>query len=205
MVSFTLVPYEEPLFISQTVKLVILSYVKEQQMGERKMVVVKEVRIDGESIHIFKSAIYIFETGSGCTLELDVIVSEVVVKKYKKLENLIMEIELEDGRVINSIMNVKIFQGGLPQLNLFCELDDFEDYEDFDRVTENDSCFPNIEEGITLAEIRKVEMPIEDIRLKFKLPIDQVEWLKAQKKSEVNELFKEWIYDYWKKQEEKDS
>jgi hypothetical protein len=168
-------------------------------MGERIMVVVKSVKIDGEGIHVFKSAIYIFETGSNFTLELNLIVSEIVVKKYKKEETLIIEVELEDGRVIHSIMHVKILSGGLPQLNLFCELDDFEEYKDLERVNENDSWFPNIEEGITIEDIRKVEMPDEEFSIKLKLPIDQVEWLKNQKRARLNELFKEVIYDLWKK------
>ena len=168
-------------------------------MGERIMVVVKSVKIDGEGIHVFKSAIYIFESGSNFTLELNLIVSEIVVKKYKKEETLIIEVELEDGRVIHSIMHVKILSGGLPQLNLFCELDDFEEYKDFERVNENDSWFPNIEEGITIEDIRKVEMPDEEFSIKLKLPIDQVEWLKNQKRARLNELFKEVIYDLWKK------
>ncbi|MFD0824261.1 hypothetical protein ACT8ZR_01110 [Neobacillus sp. M.A.Huq-85] len=165
------------------------------------MVRVKSVKVDGEGIHVFKSAIYIFESSTGITLEFDLIVSEVAVKKYKKEETLIIEIELEDGRIINSIMHVKILSGGLPQLNLFCELDAIDEYEDFHRVNENDSWFPNIEEGITIEEIRKVEMPNEDISLKLKLPIDQVEWLKAQKKASLNELFKEFICDFRKKQD----
>jgi hypothetical protein len=168
-------------------------------MGERFMVVVKSVKIDGESIHVFNSAIYIFKAGTSFTLELNLIVSEVVVKKYKEEETLIIEVELEDGRVIHSIMHVKILSGGLPQLNLFCELDDIEEYKDFDQVSENDSWFPNIEEGITIEDIRKVEMPDEEFSIKLKLPIDQVEWLRNQKKARLNELFKEVIYDLWKK------
>jgi hypothetical protein len=163
------------------------------------MVGIKSVKIDGESIHVFKNVIYIFESSLGFTLEVDLIVSEVVVKKYQKEDHYIIEIELEDGRIINSIMQMKVLSGGLPQLNLFCELDDIQEYEDFDLVNENDSWFPNVEEGITLAEIRKVEMPNEDISLKIKLPIDQVEWLKNQKKSRLNELLKELIYEYWDK------
>ncbi|WP_284035392.1 hypothetical protein [Neobacillus sp. 114] len=164
------------------------------------MVVVKSVKIDGESIHIFNSAIYIFESSSGFSLQLDLIVSEVTVKKYRKFENLIMEIELEDGRILNSIMHAKILPGGLPQLNLFCELDDLNEYEDFEKINENDSWFPNIEEGITLEEIRKAEMPDEEVSLKLKLPINQVEWLKAQKKSVLIKMFNEVINDIMKKQ-----
>lgn len=163
------------------------------------MVVVKSVTIDGESIHVFRNAVYIFESSSGFTLEVDLIVSEVVVKKYKNVDNLIVEIELEDGRIINSIMHVKILSGGLPQLNLFCEIDDPQEYEDFNRVNENDSWFPNIEDGITIEEIRKVEMPNEDVSIKLNLPIDQVEWLKRQKKKTVNEIFQEMIYEYMEK------
>jgi hypothetical protein len=172
-------------------------------MGERFMVVLKSVKIDGESLYVFKSAIYIFESSSGFTLELDMIVSEVAVKKYRNEETLILEIELEDGRIINSIMYLKILPGGLPQLNLFCELDDVQEYADFEKINENDAWFPNIEKGITLEEIRKVEMPNEDVSLKLKLPIDQAEWLKNQKKGNLNEIIKELIYDYWKKQESK--
>lgn len=105
------------------------------------MVAVKSVKIDGENIYIFKSAIYIFESSMGFTLQLDVIVSEVIVKKYKKEENLIIEIELEDGRIVESIMHLKILPGGLPQLNLFCEIDSIEDYDGFDTFHENDSFF----------------------------------------------------------------
>jgi len=165
------------------------------------MAVVKSVRIDGEIIHVFKSAIYVFEASSGYTLELDLIVSEVVLKKYKKEDNLIIGIELEDERVLNTIMHVKILAGGLPQLHLFCEIDDPDDYYFLDRVNENDSWFPNIEEGIAIEEIRKVEMPDEDIKLKLILPIDQVEWLKNQKKARLNELFKDFIYNHWKKRD----
>ncbi|MGP7819672.1 hypothetical protein [Niallia sp. 01092] len=163
------------------------------------MAEVKAVKIDGKSIHVFNSAIYIFESSTGYTLELDIIVSEVVVNKYKHEENLILEIELQDGRVINSFMHLKSLSGGLPQLNLFCELNDMEEYQDFHLVNENDSFFSNIEEGITLEEIRKYEMPNEKVILKLNLPIDQAEWIKQKKNKELAEIFKEAIYDYWKK------
>jgi hypothetical protein len=168
-------------------------------MGDCLMVKVKTVKIDGESIYFFNSTIYVFESSLGFSLGLDMIVTEIVLKKYKKVDNLIIEIELEDGRLLHSIMHVKALTGGLPQLNLFCELDDIQEYEDFERVNENDSWFPNIEEGITLEEIRKVEMPLEQVTLKLKLPIDQVEWIKSQKKSVLNEVIKEFIYTNWKK------
>ncbi len=132
----------------------------------------------------------------GYTLELDMIVSEVVLKKYKDEANLFIEIELEEGRIVSSIMHLKTLPGGLPQLNLFCEIDDLEEYGDFDRVNENDSYFPNIEDGITLEEIRKVEMPKEKVTLKLNLPIDQAEWLKEQKTKDLNEILKELIYQY---------
>ncbi|KEF37810.1 hypothetical protein M670_02841 [Schinkia azotoformans MEV2011] len=160
---------------------------------------VKAVKIDGEDIHIFNSAIYILESSSGYTLDLDIIVSEVVVKKYRNEENLIVEIELQDGRLITSYMNLKSLSGGLPQLNLFCEISDVSEYIDFQIVNENDLSFPNIEEGITLEEIRKYEMPNEKVTLKLTLPIDQVEWLKKQKSKDVAEVIKEAIYDYWEK------
>ncbi|MEH7014302.1 hypothetical protein V7087_26415 [Neobacillus niacini] len=163
------------------------------------MAAVKTVKIDGEIIHIFNSVIYIFESHSGFTLELDLIVSEVIVKKYKQEQTLIIEIELEDGRIIDSIMHLKTLSGGLPQLNLFCDLNDIDEYEDFDRVDENSSWFPNVEDGITLEEIRKVEMPNEDVSLKLKLPIDQVEWLKKQKKKDLNEMFTHLINEILKK------
>ncbi|MEH7119261.1 hypothetical protein V7128_17870 [Neobacillus vireti] len=88
----------------------------------------------------------------------------------------------------------------MPQLNLFCELDGPDDYYFLEQVNENDSWFPNLEEGLTIEEIRKVEMPVEAINLKLKLPIDQVEWLNTQKRAKINEMFKDFIYDYWKKQ-----
>lgn len=163
------------------------------------MVKVKAVKIDGEEIHIFNSAIYILESSSGYTLDLDIIVSEVVVKKYRNEENLIVEIELVDGRMITSYMDLKSLTGGLPQLNLFCEISDSSEYNDLPIMNENDLSFPNIEEGITLEEIRKYEMPNEKITLKLTLPIDQVEWLKRQKSKDLTEIVKKAIYDYWEK------
>lgn len=160
---------------------------------------VKTVKIDGESVFMFNSAIYIFEAGSRYTLELDMIVSEIVLKKYGHLENLIIEIELEDGEVISTIMHLRgLVGGGLPQLNLYCEMYDLEDYTDFQIVNENDVSFPDIEKGITLEEIRKVEMPNEKINLKLHLPVEQTEWLAKQGKN-LNGIMKEAIYDYWKK------
>lgn len=163
------------------------------------MAVVKSVKIDGENIHVFNSAIYLFESSTAVTLELDMIVSEVVVKKYKNEKTLIIEVELEDGRTISSIMQLKVLSGKLPQLNVYMELDDVEECLDFQRVHENDSLFPNIEEGISLEEIRKVEMPNEKVTLKLNLPIDQCEWLRNQKKDELNHIFQELIYEFWKK------
>jgi hypothetical protein len=162
-------------------------------MGERCMVSVKSVKIDGESLYFFNSALYIFESSKGQTLQLDIIVSEVAVRRYKGLENLILEIELEDGRIINSIMTLKILSGGLPQLNLYSELFDHHEYSDLDIVHEDDSFFPDLESGLTIEDIRKVEMPYEDMKLKLTLPIDQVEWLKSQKKNDLNQLFSEFI------------
>ncbi|WHX98402.1 hypothetical protein [Neobacillus sp. DY30] len=166
------------------------------------MAAVKSVKIDGQNIHIFNSAIYIFESTSGYTLELDLIVSEVTERKYKKEQNLIIEIELDSGRLIDSIMHVKTLSGGLPQLNLYSDLDTIDEYEELDLVNENSSSFPNVEEGITLEQIRKVEMPNENISLKLNLPIDQVEWLKTQKKSNLNQMLSEFISGYWKKRDE---
>jgi hypothetical protein len=168
-------------------------------VGDTGMARVKSVKFDGETIHVFNSAIYVFESGQDLTLQLDLIVSEVSVKRTQHLENIIAEIELEDGRIINSIMHVKIIPGALPQLSLFMELDDIQEFDFLDVVNENDPWFPNIEEGITIEDIRKVEMPDEEIRLKLKLPIDQVEWLKAQKKARLNEILREMIYEYWEK------
>ena len=85
---------------------------------------VKTVKIDGEEIHVFNSAIFIFEASTGMTLECNLIVTEVVVKKYQREENVIVEIELEDGRIINSIMMVNTIHGGLPQIHLCCDIDD---------------------------------------------------------------------------------
>jgi hypothetical protein len=164
------------------------------------MAVVMSIKIDGETIHIFNSAIYIFESTSGYTLELDLVVTEITERKYKKEQNLIIEIELESGRLIDSIMHVKALSGGLPQLNLYCDLDTLDEYEELEIVNENSASFPNVEEGITLEEIRKIEMPNENISLKLNLPIDQVEWLKKQKKARLNEMISTFISEYWKKQ-----
>jgi hypothetical protein len=159
---------------------------------------VKSVKIDGEDLHIFNSSISIFEASAGNTLELDLIISEVAAKKYQNMNNYIIEAELENGIVLNEIMHGKVMHGRLPQLHLFNDIDDPSDYDGIPIVNENDSWFPNLEEGITLAEIRKVEMPIEEVSLKLKLPIDQVEWLKKQKKQKLNEWLIEVIYASWK-------
>lgn len=163
------------------------------------MAAVKTVKIDGQMLHIFQSEIYIFESNIGKTLELDMIVSEVVVNKYKNEETLIIEIELDNGRIIGSIMNVKFLSGKLPQMSVFMEVDDVEQYSDLLQVNENDTTFPTIGDGITLEEIRRVEMPDEKISLKLNLPINQVEWLRSHKGKELNDLFEILIEDYLRK------
>lgn len=167
------------------------------------MVKVQEIKIDGESLHVFNSAIYIIESNTGYTLQLDAVVSELVVLKYRDEETLLVEIELQDGRQITSFMHLKRLSGGLPQLNLFCELNDIEDFHDFLMINENGSSYPNVEEGITLEEIRKYEMPNEKITLKLNLPIEQTEWLSKQKPVDLSNIIKEALYDYWRKYEMK--
>ncbi|WP_258309271.1 hypothetical protein [Cytobacillus oceanisediminis] len=122
--------------------------------------------------------------------------SEVTLRKYEDRESLIAEIELEDGRLISSFMFLKSLPGKLPRLNLVWELDEGETYEDILRVSESDLAFPDIEEGITLEDIRKVEMPNEKVTLKLTLPIDQVEWLKEKKNKELSQIFKELLNEY---------
>lgn len=163
------------------------------------MVIVSSVKLDGEEVHVFNHAIYLFDSNSGITLELDMIVSEVVFRKYNDENNVIAEIELENGKVINSIMHIKLLTGKLPQINLFCDIEDPDDYPELDILSENDSQFPIIDEGITLEEIRQVEMPNEKVTIKVSLPIDQVEWLKSQKIADLSQVVKEMIKDYWEK------
>ncbi|OCA86933.1 MULTISPECIES: hypothetical protein [unclassified Bacillus (in: firmicutes)] len=159
------------------------------------MVGVKTVNLDGEEIYIFNSAIYILETSSGFSLELDIIVSEVALKKYSSRESIIAEIELSDSRVISSFMYIKSIPGRLPQLNLNCVIDGPYEYQGFDHIDENGINFPDVEKGISLADIRKVEMPDEKITLKLTLPIDQVEWLRGKTSKELKQIFKAIIYD----------
>ena len=148
---------------------------------------------------MFQSVLFLFESSTAITLELDMIVSEVTVNKYKNEKTLIVEMELEDGRVFSSIMEVTTLSGSLPQMNVYMELEDAKDYYDVLRVHENDSSFPMIGEGVTIEDIRKVEMPNEKINLKLLLPIDQVEWLKKQKGKELNAFFAKLIYEHWGK------
>ncbi|RFU61245.1 hypothetical protein [Peribacillus glennii] len=163
------------------------------------MVEVKSVKIDGESIYVFNSAIYIVDSSTGYTLELDLIVSEIVERKYGEEENLILEIELLDGQTINTIMHVQRLSGGLPKLNLYCDLNDIGEYQNFQVFSENNISFPQIEEGVSIEDIRKIEMPNEQVRLKLTLPIDQAEWIKKQKQGDLNEIIREAISEYWKK------
>ena len=160
------------------------------------MVGVKKVNLDGEEIHIFNSAIYILETSSGFSLELDIIVSEVAIKKYSGRDSIIAEIELTDNRVINSFMYIKSIPGRLPHLNLNCEIDGPNEYRGLEHIDDNETNFPDIEKGISLADIRKVEMPDEKITLKLTLPIDQVEWLREKKPKELKQIIKAMIYDH---------
>ncbi|MFB6466967.1 hypothetical protein ACE38V_09090 [Cytobacillus sp. Hz8] len=163
------------------------------------MVEIKSVKIDGEEIHVFQSVIFIFASNTGYTLELDMIISEVVFNKYKKETELIIEIELKDGRVFAFIMQLKAWNSELPRLTLFCEIGTVDEYVNFPIITEEDSDFPKLKGGITLADIRKVEMPWENITLRLKLPIEQVEWLSQQKRADLNSLFNEMIEEYRKR------
>ena len=170
-----------------------------------QMVKVKSVKIDGEEVYFFNSAVYIFADSTGYTLELDMIVSEVRQRKYENEENLIIEMELEDGRVFSNIMHVRPWPGKLPGLTLFCGISSVDEYPGFAVVGENDVEFPDIEAGITLEEIRKVEMPFEKNSLRLNLPIERTEWLSSQKKGKLSDLFQEMIYDYWDKQRKETS
>lgn len=161
------------------------------------MVEVKTVKIDGEPIHFFSSAIYIFESSIGYSLELTMVVSEIVEAKLNHIENLILEIELDDGRVLNLIMHPQGKSAGLPKLNLFCDIDSVEEYRDLTIVHESAPVFPDIEQGITIEEIRMHEMPNVSVTLKLNLPIDQAEWLAKKKKKELEHLIVEAIYKYW--------
>ena len=162
------------------------------------MVGVKTVNLDGEDLHIFNSAIYILETSNGFSLELDLIVSEIALKKYSSHESIIAEIELADRRVISSFMYIKSIPGILPHLNLHCAIASPDEYRGLEHIHENEADFPDIEKGISLADIRKVEMPDEKITLKLTLPIDQVEWLRTKKPKEINQIMKSIIYGHMK-------
>ncbi|NMD70379.1 hypothetical protein HHO41_08740 [Bacillus sp. DNRA2] len=166
------------------------------------MVQVKTVVIDGEPIHFFNSAIYIFESSNSYSIELTMVVSEIVVAKYNQIENLFLEIELTDGRLFNFLMHQQGDSGGLPKLNLFCEVGNIEEYYDFQIIHESDPNFPDIEAGLTIEEIRKHEMPNVKVNLKLTLPIDQAEWLSKQKKKDLEHLIRETIYEYWDKQQD---
>lgn len=165
------------------------------------MSAIKFISLDGEEIYVFNSAIYIFESSSGSTLEVDMIVSEVTLRKYQDRDSLITEVVLDDGGQISSFMFLKAVPGKLPRLSLFCEIDPEESYEGLLRIREDAPDFPDIEAGITLEDIRKVEMPNEKITLKLNLPINQVEWLKEQKNKELNELFRELLGEYLERAE----
>ncbi|MEW9109912.1 MAG: hypothetical protein AB2374_11235 [Cytobacillus gottheilii] len=155
------------------------------------MAKLKSIQIDGENIVYFNSAIYLFHANSGCTLQLDIIVSEITIKKYTDRESHIIEVELENGSLVTSFMTANILPGRIPHLNFVSEVEDADEYSELPAVHENDLNFPDIEQGITLEEIRKVEMPYEKVALKLTLPIDQAEWLQQKTKKELNAIFKE--------------
>ncbi|WP_026693396.1 hypothetical protein [Peribacillus kribbensis] len=165
------------------------------------MTKVKTVKIDGEDIYIFNSVLYILEASAGWSLILDMIVTEITQERYKKEENLILEIELEDGRVFNSIMHIQPIPGGLPQLSLYTYIDDANEYPDVMIVNENETSFPRIDQDLTIEEIRKVEMPQVKVKLNLTLPIDQAEWIAGKKKKELDQILRTAIYDFWGKSE----
>ncbi|WP_110929571.1 hypothetical protein [Bacillus massiliglaciei] len=163
------------------------------------MVKVLSVKIDGEEIHIFNSFLYIFESHGFHTLELDLIVSEVAQRRYNKEENHIIELVTE-GTEINAFMFSKGLPGGLPRINLYAEIEGSEVYPFLPVFHEGDRGFPDIEEGLTIEEIRKVEMPEEFFTCKVKLPIDQVEWLSKKKPKEFKEFLQKAIAEQWEEE-----
>lgn len=155
------------------------------------MIKIRSIHIDGENIYYFNSVIYLFQTSSECTLQLDIIVSEIVIKKYNDRENHIIEVELENGSLVTSFMTVNILPGKIPHMNFVSEVADVNEYRELPIVQENDLNFPDIEKGITLEEIRQVEMPYQKVSLKLTLPIDQVEWLQKKTKKELDAIFED--------------
>ncbi|WP_409294186.1 hypothetical protein V1498_13220 [Peribacillus sp. SCS-26] len=152
---------------------------------------IASLRIDGEEIMVFNASIYIFKSSGGYSLELECVVGEITATKYEKVENMIVEIELTNGSYLNTIMHKGNGKGRLPRLHIYCELDDPDEYKGIPVIDENEADFPDIDEGLSLAEIREYEMPMVKVKLAAVLPINQAEWLGKLKKKELEAFLTE--------------
>ncbi|MES1047224.1 hypothetical protein FOA22_22480 [Heyndrickxia oleronia] len=164
------------------------------------------VKFDNEPVHVFDSTIYIYQNESNkFGLNLEFIITEIVAKKYHYYRDKVnVTFELSNGMIKNYPMSVEdvteVGNAEIPVIFLHTDIPSIEGFEDviiLDDDTFNEK-YPELNKNISIEEIRKVEMPKEDVDIEVNLPIDLAEWIYANEKN-MSAILEEALHDYWKK------
>lgn len=174
------------------------------------MKIINKVQINGEAIHVFDYICYFIKSAENdYRLNIELVVSEVVAKKYYRHGQIDVQLTYENEEVEMLIMDIDYLEevsgdAEIPIMELGATLTSIEGYEDIkvydDSVIWNeDRGWPRVTPSVTIEDIRRVEMPDEeiDISMTLTLPIDLTEWIH---KNNVNfeEILKEALYEYRK-------
>jgi hypothetical protein len=176
--------------------------------GDNKMKTIKSISFNDEPIHVFESLMYIFdlsdEYGPGYGLHLELITTELTIRKYRYQENILVDLTYTNGELQTLVMLVDHTEEGghgeIPEMSLYVSIRNPKEFPELAIVnwdTEQD-VYPELQKNISLTEIRAVEMPYENVRLDAELPMDLSEWT-HENRDNISEIITEALYDYWKK------
>jgi hypothetical protein len=172
------------------------------------MKTIKSISFNDEMIHVFESLMYIFdlsnENGAGYGLHLELITTELTIRKYRYQENILVDLTYTNGELQTLVMHVDHSEEGghgeIPEMSLYVSISSPKEFPELAIVNWDtpDEEYPRLQKTISLTEIRAVEMPYENVRLDAELPIDLSEWT-HENRDNLSEMLTEALYDYWKK------
>lgn len=172
------------------------------------MKIINKVQINGEAIHVFDYIWYLIKiTENDYRLNIELVVSEVVAKKYYRHGEIDVQLTYENEEVETLIMDIDYLEGvsgdaAIPIMELGVTLTSIDGYEDIkvydDSVIWREGGeWPRVSPSVTIEDIRKIEMPDEIIDISVTLPIDLTEWIHTNHDN-IGEILKEALYDYRK-------
>ncbi|WP_028392736.1 hypothetical protein [Bacillus cihuensis] len=162
---------------------------------------IKRVKINGEEIRLLNNVLYLhYSEGDGYSLLLDTVITEVDARKYSHKDKAEVLLRYDDDKEESLDMFItgvtEVGNGDVPVLELEVNIDNHEKFRNLEVVNgDSIECkFPDPTVGITIEEVRKIDMPSDKIDITAILPIDLKEWLHSN--NNISEILKEALYDY---------